>query len=51
MFDKSYSEITNFIISQLRTPELEENHKNYEKRHLEYLHHFENKNHPTSENW
>jgi hypothetical protein len=39
-----------FNSSQLRTPELKENHKKFEKRHLEYFRHFENKNHPTSEN-
>jgi hypothetical protein len=36
--------------SHLRTPELEEKHKKSEKRHLEYIRHFENKNHQTGKN-
>jgi hypothetical protein len=34
----------------LKTPELEEKHKQSEKRHLGYIRHFENENHKTSEN-
>jgi hypothetical protein len=30
--------------------ELEEEHKNSEKRHLKYFRHFENENHQTNEN-
>jgi hypothetical protein len=31
----------------LRTPELEEKRKKYDKRHIDYFGHFENKNHQS----